>query len=365
VDSATDVELRADIAFDTNWVWGDEPFQLWFKFPSEYARFLSANNGDPFIAALLAPAMFLGEPLILDAAISQKLSLALPQIQAIYRCWDNRFQPVAIRAPVRQPSTFATAAPARVGLFFSMGVDSSYSLCKNIVCRPPADDPITHLILVNGFDVYLWEDRRFPPLMQSMQHLAGELSKAPLVVTTNLREVSDRIVDWVQAYHGAALASIVLALRGAFCKVHIAAGQTFANLVPRGSHPLLDPLWSTEEISFVHDGLEATRQQKITYLGHCPMLVSNLRVCAISEDSEVYNCGECEKCLRTMIGLHIAGLLSHCQALPHEIDPERIRSIRTKNTVVLDTFRQFAKDLGESATDRAIRAAIREVVDGN
>jgi hypothetical protein len=351
-------ELRAEVSFQTHWVWGDAPFPLWYRYPREYGRFLSADNGDPFVAALLPAAMVLHEPLSIEAAVSDKLMRALPQIQSIYQCWDSSYERVAIDASGRRESCTSQTSAARVGLFFSMGVDSSYTLAKNLTAELAADEPITHLILVNGFDIYLWDAERFPPLLAAVHRVAGELSKTVLPVTTNLREFSDRVVNWVRAYHGAALASVVLALGRHMRKVHISASQTYSRLIPSGAHPLLDPLWSSESVTLVHDGLEAERQEKIAFLAQTPVLLENLRVCATSELSNAYNCGTCEKCLRTMIGLRAAGLLHRCATLPHTIDLAAVTNIRVQHPIARNTLIELRNLLGDSEDDRALRDAL-------
>jgi hypothetical protein len=45
-------------ADDAQWL---APFTLWHRFPRWCQPFLSSNNGDPFLAALLMPAMRTGE----------------------------------------------------------------------------------------------------------------------------------------------------------------------------------------------------------------------------------------------------------------------------------------------------------------
>src|SRR5215211_2706317 len=64
------------------------PFTLWHRFPRLCEPFLSPDNGDPFLAALLMPAMRKGERLAISAPISTRLLHALPDIQSVYACFD-------------------------------------------------------------------------------------------------------------------------------------------------------------------------------------------------------------------------------------------------------------------------------------
>jgi hypothetical protein len=313
--------LRADVHLDTHWVWGEEPFNLWFRYPPEYVDYLAVDNGDPFVAALLAVAMRLGEDLVIEAGVSPILHRnATSTIQDIWCRWHKDFQRVGLTCGIREPGLIA--APARTGLFFSLGVDSSYTLAKNRRDHPADVETIRHLLMVEGFDVYLWESERFIPMLEHASRVGDALGASVLGVTTNLRELTDRVVDWVTMYFAAALASTALAIRGAIGRVNLAASFTYEHLFPGGSHPLLDPLWGTEELTIVHDGCEASRVDKIRLLvDHGPpVLLDNLRVCNTGELTEAYNCGRCEKCIRTMIALESLGGLGRCGTLPNEID---------------------------------------------
>ncbi|MGH2614288.1 MAG: hypothetical protein ACRDJC_03535, partial [Thermomicrobiales bacterium] len=113
------VESDAD-PDETGWF---APFTLWYRFPRWCAPFLSSRNGDPFLAALLLPAMRTGDRLELAAPVSAALLDALPEIQAIYAAFDPRSTRVPVEAVARTELLPTDGSASRVGLFFSMGVD--------------------------------------------------------------------------------------------------------------------------------------------------------------------------------------------------------------------------------------------------
>src|SRR5262249_54154050 len=156
-----------------------------------------------------------------------------------------------------------------------------------------------------GFDIHVGRSNSdlFPLVLESSHEVAQALSREVLPVTTNIRDFTDAHVDW-GIYHGAALASVALALQPMFRQMHIASTRAYDRLIPWGSHPLLDPLWSTESLALSHDGCEARRLEKVQLIAGSPIALSTLRVCWENPDN-AYNCGRCEKCLRTMIALHI------------------------------------------------------------
>lgn len=338
-----------------------KPFVLWWRFPKACENFLDPNNGDPFVAALLIIAMRVGETLEIQAPISQKLLDNVTEIQRIYRSWDNELSEVAVRAPIRKDDTSLLTKPNEIGLFFSGGVDSSYSLFKNFNDHPNDAESIGYLIMVHGFDIRVGKEDsgHFPAALANCQKIAQSLGKNALPVATNIRNISDRFATWGRLYHGAAIASVGLNLENMFRQLHIAAHYQYDKVIPRGAHPALDPLWSTEFLSFVHDGVEASRLDKVRFISIFPIVLETLRVCWANYNKR-YNCGRCEKCLRTMVELHIAGALENCKTFPHSIDIKLLQRI----PFVEEDQREFVEELldalGSSETDLAIKATFEE-----
>lgn len=354
-------EIRAQITSETPWVLEGKPFTLWYRFPSEYAECVRRPNADPFLAALLVPAMVVGESLQIEGPASAKLWMNLPEIQSLYRCWYKKMSKADVSGPSKKDK-FSAINQAKA-VFFSLGVDSWYSLLKNVEQHPDDEQSITHLINVLGFDIYLWDADRYPPMLKKMRQAAEHLGKKFLPVVTNLREFTDKMADWPDFYHGAALASIGLFLEGYFEKIYLAATQTYDRLWPMGSHPVLDPMWSTESLSFVHDGCEATRLDKIRFCSRWPIFLDTLRVCTTGKKTSKYNCGECEKCLRTMIGLHIAGALDRCKTLPHEIRPELFDDFIIHDHDMQFFNQELLENLGVSDLDLRIKRALSDCLD--
>jgi len=355
IDTADFCELRALIESASL----KEPFVLWYRFPSAMTDFIDPKNGDPFLVVGLLPAMRTGEALEVSASVSPMLLRSTDTIQDIYKSWDPSLHRATINCPDRDLS-LPVVKPSGVGLYFSLGVDSFYSFLKNITCPNDNAATITHLIVVHGFDVYYgkWNSALFTDVLRNAMHVGREFGKALLPVATNLRDFSDQFADWGVLYHGAALAIVGLALQNAFKVLLVAATDSYANLIPRGSHPILDPLWSTETTRFVQDGCEATRLDKTRFIARFPIVLDTLRVCFMNPNTE-YNCGRCEKCLRTMIGLHIAGALSRCRTLPHGIDTDLASQIAVHRHEEF-FISELVDALGQSPMDQRIRRALEQ-----
>src|SRR3954470_6112927 len=120
-----EVQLEARVESDRSLEDGNRfpPFALWYRFPAWCEPYLSSDNGDPFLAALLVPAMLIDEPLTIDAAVSPRLLRRLPDLQSIYQSFDSRLKRSEITTPPRSMSPIPAGLGA-TGLFLSLGVDS-------------------------------------------------------------------------------------------------------------------------------------------------------------------------------------------------------------------------------------------------
>jgi hypothetical protein len=340
-----------------------EPFLLWFRFPLDWAHYVDPANGDPFLLALLLPAMKAGDCLELPVAVSSRLASSLPDMQAIHRLWDPLLKQVELHAPIRREPLLMPRLPSHVGLFFSLGVDSFYSLLKNADLHPDDDETITDLITVNGFDIspVRGNGSLFPIVLHNSHKVGAAIGKHVLPVETNVKELGERFqLDW-GIYCGSAMASVGLALQGAFRKITCASGFTYADPNIDGTNPFFAPLWSTQRLTFVIDGCAVTRLEKILCIAESALVQETLRVCW-HNPGNAYNCGRCPKCLHTMVGLHIAGALDKCTTFPSYIDLDLIATMpgdAPTDEDVRRVWQNLVNALGKTEADLKISAAIQ------
>ena len=76
----------------------------------------------------------------------------------------------------------------------------------------------------------------------------------------------------------------------------------------------------------MHDAVDVTRPQKVRALAEHQVALDHLRVCFKNKNG-AYNCGRCEKCMRTMIALAGANALERCKTLPSRLDPRDVRRL--------------------------------------
>lgn len=302
------------------------------------------------IAVGLLPAMRHGTPLTVEGDIDRRLQRGLQTIQDIQVAWVPNLRRIKVNCPVVEvPSRTAS----RVGCFFTGGVDSFYTLLKHRT-------EITDLIFVHGYDVPLDNLPLRRQVSNAITQVAALAGLGVVEIETDVRAFLDPHVRWGAA-HGAALAAVGHLLSGQFGKVYIGSSYSYADLFPWGSHPLFDPLWSDGAVEFVHDGCEATRVEKIGFIASHELALQHLRVCW-QNPGGAYNCGRCDKCLRTMISLEVSGSLSKCATFSEPLDPQRVAHMHIASQSERVFAMQNLRALAARRTDSPVQAALAKAV---
>jgi hypothetical protein len=234
-------------------------------------------------------------------------------------------------------------------------VDSFYTLLKH-------QQEITDLIFIHGFDFSLDNDALRKKASEMIREIGLHFGKRVIEIETNAELFLD-VFLWSHDSHGAFLASIGYLLLSFFRRIYVPASHTYANAAfyLLGSHPSLDPLWSTEALEFVHDGCEAARIDKVALIAKSDVALNFLRVC-FEGPNRPRNCGRCEKCIRTMINLHIVGALDRCTTFENQLDPKYIEKMMIYNYGGRLFIRENLKALENRPEDRKLYNALRKAL---
>jgi hypothetical protein len=204
--------------------------------------------------------------------------------------------------------------------------------------------------MINGFELSadtgeIGDSYRFYPVYKPMMDRIGVTL---LVSTTNIMQFFDSRI--LRGSFGAVLASSALVLGRLFSSFFIASSYPFNRFFPDGSHLLLDHLMSSETLKIIHDAPTMERIDKTMVLSNLPDAQSALRVCnnpAVIENTPetVKNCCQCEKCIRTMATLKIAGKLGEFIVFPKPLQRRDIR----KPLYTYSGSRIFALEIARAA----------------
>ncbi len=324
--------------------------RIWIESPGIEAE--DSADLTAWLIALLPFAMRRGAEVELDGLVDQAVLSNIQSAQDILASWyPDRLQPIEVRAG----GTIQTAQPAAgTASFFSAGLDSFFTLAA-------AKQPVDYVLFVNGLDVSL-DDVALSSRIKGVAHdAATEVGAQSIPVATNLRLYTRRSTAWGAEQHGATLAGVAYALRSRVGSVKIAASYSDEYIHPWGSHPDLDPLWSSTAQSVIHDASWATRIEKASLAMTLESARKGLRVCTHAHLG--YNCGSCEKCVRTRVNILLAGYDGQCETLPPldlqaleqvSLNDEGRRAFAYENLNHLRESRQQLPLL-EAALERAIR----------
>lgn len=234
----------------------------------------------------LLPAMKVGVPIALPGPVSRDLVTAAETFQELNL--------VRHGGPDLPPDRGSFA-------FFTARVDAFYSaLCPLM--------PLTHLMYVHGFDIPLYQETFRETVGVKIREAAEALDLPLLQVETNLRDLTNPVVNWARHLHGSGLSSVGLLLGNDVDTLMIPSSYPPATKIGDGwgSHPTTDRLHRTAYLSVRHDaGDVAPRTDKTAHLTDFPVALEYVRVCYKSR--ELYKCGHCHKCRRTLIDLELEG----------------------------------------------------------
>jgi hypothetical protein len=290
---------------------------VFFETTAEFGADLEPNPNS-FLLACALPAMRYGENrIVIDAPICPEIKDGLTNaMKCLINWYSGDRQIFSIEAPIQSGVLFPTE-PKRAGALFSGGIDALAMVRDNHLNFAP-DHPryIKDGILVYGILQGESEsDSSFQNVINGLSAIAKDADLNLIQVYTNayahLRDLDPDFSFWRYEYIGSFLSAIAHAFAPRLAVASIASTYDFANLEPWGSHPILDPLYSNTGLQIRHENAALSRLEKTKLVGEWDVALKHLRVCneKVSYSKGNYNCGKCEKCVKTMTGLLSLGLL--------------------------------------------------------
>lgn len=317
---------------------GVTDFTLFHQVPTEHEHLLPMpERADHVLPAVLLVAMQHAANLRVRGVVSPTLLDGLYTLQSVWHRWrPEKYHLVEILVD-EEISLHPTPEP-RGGLFaFSGGVDASFTLFRHLqqsvgrVSRRPAA-----ALLVHGMDIPLNRNDSFDgAVSRAVRMLNG--TQVPLIpIKTNSRQLDQ---DYEDSF-GLQLISCFLLFQQHFAWGVKGSEEPFdALLFPWGSTPMTDGLLSTECISIIHDGADFDRTEKISWLAKHTEVTNDLRVCWAGQNLDK-NCGQCEKCIRTMLNFW-AIKRSIPSSFPIPLSPELVKTIIIRNEVQMRELRSL------------------------
>jgi hypothetical protein len=354
---------RVRLSATVNWEDCDrEPQELYFETNAEFADGFSCNP-HAFLIACTLPAFRFGEKRIcLDEEICPELKDGLITVMSWMRHWYYGSEKGIVKIEARtQSSQSIPRTHERAGFFFSGGIDSLATLRSN-----HANYPIEHPgyikdgLLVYGLEVH--KPEKFEHVVSSVSEIARDAGIILIPVYTNIRSMGPEDVGdfwgdfWVKEFESAAFSAIAHTFSKRVTKIFYSSTYDIPNILRfgnkflNGTHPLIDPQYSSSDLQIQLCGIWLSRFQKTKLIADWDVALINLRVCNITTEYQAgnLNCGKCEKCLRTKLALLALGALDRAHAFSNrEISPEIVKSNVTLSRVNLMWWEELVAPLSE------------------
>ena len=311
---------------------------LWYSLP-DLGGGEPPEPDEPFLIAAMIQAMVEGRDLVLHGAASEELLGNLADFRDAWHRWrPEMFGRIGVGADRVTPRAVARRRGSGVAASYSGGVDSSWTIWRHVNgLAGHRSRRITHAVFVHGFDIPLADTAAFEACCGRAASLLGGLGISLVPVRTNFRDALP--FHWEMAY-GVALASCFHQLRPHCGEALFASSRTYEALVfPAGSNVITDALLSSAELQVVEDGAGHNRCEKIAELAEWPAGLAELRVCWEGSQRD-RNCGQCEKCVRTMHGFLAAGLaIPPCFERPPTLS--QVARVRLRTPVLAEEWGQL------------------------
>ena len=287
-----------------------------------------APGPEAFLAGVLIPALHFRERRIaINEAVCPVFLEGLSFVMGLMAHWsDGQMSPLNLDVE-RRPRPLYSSDDRRCGLFLSGGIDSLATLRCNHLRYPPGHPyRVQDCLMVHGFDIggVIERGAKYHVFERARSHMAAVAEDAGVTlvpVYTNIRHLCDHRELWLNCFFGAVLAAVGHAFARRLARVNVAASYDIPNLVPCGSHPLLDPAYGSAELQIRHCDAELSRVDKLRMIAEWPVALDHFRVCLANVPDRL-NCGRCEKCVRTMCGLAAIGALNKSGAfVENDVDP--------------------------------------------
>ena len=202
----------------------------------------------------------------------------------------------------------------------------------------------------------LEDTSRWSALSRSLDAVSAQRGITTVRIRTNLRQHPLFTASSWERTHGGAIAALGH-LVGDLRRLVISASYPYSMPTPWGSSWRIDEMFSSEGLHVCHVGAGLFRRQKLRWIAGDPLVRTHLRVCWENRSPEG-NCSECEKCLRTMLGLSALGCLD---AFP-VFDATRLVPGLEALTTLTPEQRVVYAALAESQPGHDARAAVERLL---
>lgn len=288
----------------------DDLYDMYFEVDQNFESYLTYEVYDAYLVCLLLYAMENNCDLHFDGNLTEKLYFNIVNylMPAISKNIKN-YNLIEIKCKKLVTYEFN---PQHVGTGLSCGVDSFYTILKNLHHSKESGlclDTCTFFNAGASGNDGIKSRKLFLDRANFASKVALDLRCEFITVDSNMNEFLQQDHE---ASHVFRTLSIPLALQKYFKHYYFSSAMEYSKFKFEYYDPafydiLTMPLISTNNIEFQLVGGETTRIGKVKFISKYDIVRKNLNVCV---SDNINNCGECHKCKRTMLNLHLINQLN-------------------------------------------------------
>jgi len=257
----------------------------------------------------------------------------------------------------------------KAGCFFSGGVDSLASiLVNNHNFETNHQYRYKYAFLAYGLDIgdpnRSEDDELFKRALENQGGVADEMGLTLIPIWTNMRDIEPN--GWFYEYLqvGSLLSGLAHAVSNSVSRCSIAADHTPEYMIPTGNHIFLNSYLTSSYLQFYSEVSHLDRTDKVGLIAQNEIALSSIRVCYYTNNIKLghINCGYCEKCLRTKLGLLAHGKLSECNAFPNlDIDKSYLLSVDITEEHGMEYYNDHLANLLEKQGETSYADIVRTI----
>ncbi len=263
----------------------------------------------PFLANMLPIAWFAGFDIEVDE-VDEDFYNALKIVKIEF---EKQFTDYQLKGDLIVKKTVKnTIKGNNSAMLFSGGVDA-YATYIRIHDKTP------DLVTILGADIEIKDELQWNEFTSFVENEKLLEKNKKLYIETNVRDFYTYQVElllkdigwWGKVQHGLSLIGSLapISFTNSYTNIYIASSYTEQIDIAWGSTPYIDEKISWGKIKVHHDGYDLKRQDKVDLITEFSTNNSTnfkLRVC-YSELRNSFNCSNCEKCYRTILGIILNG----------------------------------------------------------
>jgi hypothetical protein len=315
-----------------------KPLKKYFLSDSSYVQYDSSIDLSKIHNSILAiPIVSVIAPVSwavgADIVVPELDATYLKSLKTVKEVFRNSHYPFSFSGDIRAEAEVTNEfGKKRTAVLFSGGVDSLTSYLKHKNEKPDLIS-ICGLPDIPPFEQEFWS-RVYTDILDlaNCDGIQAFRVKTDMLMNLNRELLSKDFGVWWYPHTAVglfllSLCAPVTAVRGTGT-IHIASGLAEGYQKHTGTSPSTDNKVSWADVNVIHDSYELSRQEKMRYLCQKENLpyLAHLRVCNETARASKTNCGNCEKCMRTMISLLLEGIdPNRCN---FTLDARKLRHIR-------------------------------------